>query len=157
MIAKLAICAAALLLADGTQEEPKKPEFKLAAIEQNVINYTNAERKRRGLPELEVDVALVKSARKHCAWMTRHRSLQHARQAVAENIAMGQRSSKDVVRAWMNSSGHRANILNRAHGRIGVAAYQTASGTIFWCQQFKRRRPRPKEGTATQAPAEPGL
>jgi uncharacterized protein YkwD len=38
----------------------------------------------------------------------------------------------------MNSSGHRANILNPGHGRIGVAAYRTVAGTIFWCQQFRR-------------------
>jgi uncharacterized protein YkwD len=57
---------------------------------------------------------------------------------VAENIAMGQPHSSDVVRSWMNSSGHRANILNGGHLRIGVAAYRTDNGTIFWCQQFRR-------------------
>jgi uncharacterized protein YkwD len=36
----------------------------------------------------------------------------------------------------MNSSGHRANILNPGYRRIGVAAYATPEGTIFWCQQF---------------------
>jgi uncharacterized protein YkwD len=49
---------------------------------------------------------------------------------------MGQPHSSDAVRAWMNSSGHRANILNSGHSRIGVAAFRTASGIIFWCQQF---------------------
>jgi uncharacterized protein YkwD len=51
---------------------------------------------------------------------------------------MGQASSNDAVRCWMNSSGHRANILNRGHRKIGVAGYRTADGTIFWCQQFRR-------------------
>jgi len=52
------------------------------------------------------------------------------------DIAMGQRSSGEVVQSWMNSSGHRANILNRGHRRIGVAAYTTSGGTTYWCQQF---------------------
>jgi len=138
MIAKLAICAAAVFVAEATKGEPKEAEVNLIAIERNIIAYTNAERTRRGLPALEVDGDLVKSAREHCAWMTRHRSLRHTRRPVAENIAMGQRSSREVVRDWMGSSGHRANILNRSYRRIGAAAYRTESGTIFWCQQFRR-------------------
>ena len=55
---------------------------------------------------------------------------------MAENIAMGQRTSNEVLNSWMNSSGHRANILNRSYRRIGVAAYTTPQGTIYWCQQF---------------------
>ena len=70
--------------------------------------------------------------------MTRNRSMVHTRRAVAENIAMGQPHSSDVVRAWMNSSGHRANILSAGHRRIGVAAFRTEGGTIYWCQQFRR-------------------
>jgi uncharacterized protein YkwD len=76
------------------------------------------------------------SARKHAAWMTNNRSMTHTSQAVGENIAMGQQSSTDVLNAWMNSDGHRANILNPGYTRIGVAAYTTPEGTIFWCQQF---------------------
>jgi len=138
MVAKLALCAVTLFMADATDGGPKQGEIKLIAIERNIVLHTNAERKRHGLPALEVDGDLVASARKHCSWMAWHRSLQHTRRAVAENIAMGQRSSKEAVRDWMSSSGHRANILNRGHRRIGVAAYRTESGTIFWCQQFLR-------------------
>ena len=116
----------------------KKDKSKLIAIERNIVKYTNEERRRHGLPEFKVCHDLVKSAREHCQWMTRNRTLQHTSAGVAENIAMGYRSSNDAVRAWMNSSGHRANILNGGHQRIGVAAYRTESGTIFWCQQFRR-------------------
>lgn len=133
MIVKLVICAAALLAAD-----PKPEEVKLIPIEQNIVDYTNAQRAKYGLAVLEVDAELVTSARKHATWMTLNQTLRHTSQPVAENIAMGQRSSREVVRAWMNSSGHRANILNRLHRRIGVAAYRTERGTIFWCQQFRR-------------------
>ena len=46
MLAKVAICAAALLAADTTNEAPKKAEIELISIERNVILHTNAERKR---------------------------------------------------------------------------------------------------------------
>ena len=111
---------------------------KLAAIEANIVSYTNQERTRYGLPPLEVDKELMETAREHAAWMTRNRSMVHTSRPVAENIAMGQPHSSDAVRSWMNSSGHRANILNPGHRRIGVAAFRTESGTIFWCQQFRR-------------------
>jgi uncharacterized protein YkwD len=138
MLAKLAICAVALMAADDPGQAPKKDRLQLIAIERNIIDYTNAERKRYGLPPLEVDDDLVKSARKHASWMASYRRLQHTRQPVAENIAMGQRSSKEAVRDWMTSRGHRANILNRGYRSIGAAAYRTKSGTIYWCQQFLR-------------------
>jgi uncharacterized protein YkwD len=115
----------------------KTEEFELLQIEKNIIERTNAERARYGLPPLAADVDLVKSARNHAIWMTTYQRLQHTNQPVAENIAMGQRDSQEVLNSWMNSSGHRANILNGGHRRIGVAAYRTVQGTIFWCQQFR--------------------
>lgn len=119
-------------------EQPEINGVKLLPIEANIVSYTNEERVRRGLPPLEVDGELMDTAREHCSWMTRSQSMVHTRRPVAENIAMGQPHSGEAVRSWMNSSGHRANILNAAHRRIGVAAYRTDKGTIFWCQQFRR-------------------
>ena len=110
----------------------------LHAIEARIIERTNGQRVRHGLRPLAVDPILLRSARKHTAWMTHNRSMVHTSQAVGENIAMGQHSSSEVLNAWMNSSGHRANILNPGYRRIGVAAYTTPEGTIFWCQQFLR-------------------
>ena len=117
---------------------PKDPrgDKELLPIEANVISYTNSERARYGLPPLQVDENLMDTAREHCSWMTRSRIFQHTRRAVAENIAMGQPTSQDVLRSWMNSSGHRANILNPGHRRIGVSAYRNENGTIYWVQQF---------------------
>ena len=111
---------------------------KFFPVELAIVEKTNAERVRHGLKPLALDPKLVHTARKHTWWMTRNRNMQHGNYPVAENIAMGQRSSNDVVHCWMNSSGHRANILNRGHRRIGVAAYTTPSGTTYWCQQFTR-------------------
>ena len=105
-------------------------------VEARIVEKTNAERRRHGLPALEGSGQLVKSARRHTAWMSRSHTLRHTNAAVGENIAMGQNSSTEAVRSWMNSSGHRANILNASYTRIGVAAYTTADGTIYWCQQF---------------------
>jgi uncharacterized protein YkwD len=125
--------------ADEKQAEKKPVDSSLKGlhdIEKKVIEKTNAERARYGLPPLVVDRNLVQSARTHAAWMTNSRTLQHTSAPVAENIAMGQRSSGEALSSWMGSSGHRANILNSGHRRIGVAAYRTPDGTIYWCQQF---------------------
>jgi len=116
--------------------EPAPPKFEILAIEQSIVDSTNAERARFGLPALIIDQNLMKTARQHGNWMASYRQLVHSNVGVAENIAMGQRSTQEVLRTWMNSSGHRANILNGGHRRIGVSAYQTPEGTIYWCQQF---------------------
>jgi uncharacterized protein YkwD len=148
-ITKMILCAAALTFCISqacaqNAQTPTPPErkdrkvdgVKLSAIEANLVSYTNEERVRYGLPALTVDKDMMESSREHTEWMTRNGSLVHSGQPVAENIAMGQPHSSDAVQAWMNSSGHRANILNSGHRRIGVAAFRTDGGTIFWCQQF---------------------
>jgi uncharacterized protein YkwD len=111
---------------------------RLSDVEVNIVSYTNEERGRYGLPPLEVDKELMATAREQAAWMTRSGFLVHTRRPLAENIAMGQSHSSEAVGSWMNSAGHRANILNPGHRRIGVAAYRTAGGVIFWCQQFRQ-------------------
>jgi uncharacterized protein YkwD len=124
----------------GEKQAEKKPAASkskdLHEVEKQIVEQTNAQRARYGLPPLVVDRNLIHSARTHAAWMTNNRSLQHTNHPVAENIAMGQRTTDEALNSWMNSSGHRANILNGGHRRIGVAAYRTPEGTIFWCQQF---------------------
>jgi uncharacterized protein YkwD len=119
------------------EAEKKNRDLELHPIEASVISLTNVQREKYGLKPLKVDKSLMQTARKHCGWMTRNRIFQHGRWGVAENIAMGQHNSQEVLRAWMNSSGHRANILNPWHNRIGVSAYRAKDGTIYWCQQFR--------------------
>ncbi len=53
-----------------------------------------------------------------------------------ENIAYGQRSPEEVMEGWMNSSGHRANILNANFTSIGVGYYQAANSVKYWSQMF---------------------
>jgi len=123
------------ILAGLMTETALPADLELHPVEKKVIEKTNAQRARHGLPPLKVDVRLVRSARRHTAWMTRN-GLQHTTAAVAENIAWGQRSSSEVIQSWMTSPGHRANILNGRYRRIGVAAYTARDGSIYWCQQF---------------------
>lgn len=108
----------------------------LLAIERQIVSQTNSHRARHGLRPLQVDLRLMQSARRHAAWMASRRLMQHGRAAVAENIAAGQSTPTEAVRDWMNSSGHRANILNSRYSRIGVAAYRGPDGQVYWCQQF---------------------
>jgi uncharacterized protein YkwD len=147
MLALLAMLstAAVILFADAANQPvslttvPDRPEIKkldLNTIEQGIIAGTNAQRARYGLPALVIDPTLQQQARGQAAWMTNHRSLQHTTAAVGENIGMGQNSAEEVVNAWMNSSGHRANILNGGYHKIGAAAYTAPNGSIYWCEQF---------------------
>ena len=123
-------------------EEAKKPlvidGLALTDAERQVLELTNVERKRRGLPALRVDRRLMESARRQANWMARTGAFRHGNSGYAENIAMGQRSSRDVVVAWMNSSGHFRNMMNRGHGAIGIGAYRGKNGAMYWCQQFSR-------------------
>jgi len=122
----------------ATQPQAAKPAATLHPVEEGILARTNAQRARYGLRPLRLDFGLQNSARRHAQWMSRNRTMQHTSAPVAENIAMGQNSSQEAVNSWMNSSGHRANILNSGYTRIGVAAYRTPQGTTFWCQQFMR-------------------
>lgn len=55
-----------------------------------------------------------------------------------ENIAAGQKTASQVMNSWMNSSGHRANILNKNFTQIGVGFYAGGSYDTYWVQQFIR-------------------
>ncbi len=108
----------------------------VSPTESAVIAGTNAARARSGLPPLAVDPGLMNGARHHARWMASSRQLVHG-SGVAENIAMGQTSAGEAVSSWMQSSGHRANMLDRGHTRIGVAVAYAANGVAYWCQQFR--------------------
>lgn len=116
--------------------EAASPGAGLSQVESAVIAKTNAARARSGLPPLAADGLLMNGARNQARWMAHNRSLTHGR-GVAENIGMGQTSASEAVTSWMNSSGHRANILDGGHTRIGVAMAHSADGTAYWCQQFR--------------------
>jgi uncharacterized protein YkwD len=111
--------------------------FELTSTENIVLEMTNKERVSRGLKPLVIDPSLVESARQHANWMASTHRMQHTSKPVGENIAMGQNTCTSVMSTWMNSSGHRANILG-GWNRVGAAAYTSPSGRIYWCLQFLR-------------------
>lgn len=56
--------------------------------------------------------------------------------ANGENISKGQRTPQEVMNTWINSSGHRANILNPNFTHIGIGIAKNSSGQLVWVQQF---------------------
>ncbi|MGV4983761.1 CAP domain-containing protein [Streptomyces sp. NRAIS4] len=118
-----------------------------------VLALTNAERGRAGLPPLAVDPLLTAAAQAHCADMVARDFYDHTspdgsqpwdraaaagsqRRTIGENIACGQRSPAEVVSGWMNSPGHRANILKREFGHIGVGFAGGGRAGTYWTQLF---------------------
>jgi uncharacterized protein YkwD len=118
-----------------------------------VVDRTNAERARHGLRTLTVDQRLAAAAQGHSADMVRRAFFAHespdgrqvwdravaagyAYRKVAENIAAGQRTAEEVVRGWMGSPGHRANILDGDLTQIGVGRAEGASYGVYWTQVF---------------------
>lgn len=119
--------------------------------EGSVAELTNKERAKVGCGPLRVDQRLVTAARRHSADMAANHYFSHTSKngdsfadriqkagypsPGAENIAMGYGTPAAVMTGWMNSSGHRANILNCKLKAIGVGV-QTGSGGPWWTQDF---------------------
>lgn len=133
-----------------TKTPPATTQHQLTQLEQKVVELTNQERRKHGLPELQIDLALSRVARMKSEDMQKNNYFSHTSptygspfdmmrdfgisyRAAAENIAQGQRTAEEVVQAWMNSSGHRANILNKNYTHIGVG--HTPNGN-YWTQMF---------------------
>ncbi|WP_129727971.1 CAP domain-containing protein [Ectobacillus funiculus] len=133
-----------------TQPAPAPSTGTLSAYEQKVVTLTNQERAKQGLPALQVDSALSKVAKAKSQDMYNANYFSHTSptygspfdmmkqfgisyRTAGENIAMGQKTPEEVVQAWMNSAGHRANILNTTYTHIGVGY---VAGKNIWTQQF---------------------
>lgn len=113
-----------------------------------VVTLVNKERANAGLPALKSDTLLTKVALDKAKDMYANNYFDHnsptygspfdmmraygvAYSYAGENIAKGQRTPQEVMTAWMNSAGHKANILNSHYGKIGVAYYNGE-----WVQEF---------------------
>lgn len=122
----------------------------VSAYEQKVVELTNQERAKNGLKPLALDTELSKVAREKSRDMQSKGYFSHTSptygspfdmmkkfgisyRSAGENFAMGQRTPEEVVNAWMNSSGHRANILNSSYTHIGVGHVATGN---YWTQMF---------------------
>lgn len=123
------------------------------AKERAVLSLVNKERKKQGLNELKLstkltDIAEMKSKDMADKNYFSHTSptygspfemLQHfgvSYRSAGENIAAGQRSAEEVMTSWMNSSGHRANIMNPSFTEIGIGYYAGGSYRTYWTQLF---------------------
>jgi uncharacterized YkwD family protein len=122
----------------------------ISNIEQQVLTLTNQERAKGGLKPLATDAALMNTARAKSTDMSKNNYFSHTSptlgspfdqmkakgiqyKAAAENIAMGQKTAAEVVKGWMESPGHRANIMNGTYTHIGIG--YDANGN-YWTQQF---------------------
>lgn len=127
-----------------------------AAMEAEVLRLVNEERAKVGAAPLKRASDLDALARTHSQDMINRHFFDHnnpsgqspfdrmraagiSYRAAAENIAYGQRSAEAVMNAWMNSSGHRKNILNATYTEIGIGAVKNSGGTIYWTQEFVKR------------------
>ena len=125
-------------------------DSKVTEFEREVIRLVNAARAKHGLPALKENWELSRVARYKSQDMVDHRYFSHTSptygspfqmirafglsfRTAGENIAYGQRTPQAVVTAWMNSSGHRANILNASYTQIGVGY---VAGGNYWTQMF---------------------
>jgi hypothetical protein len=107
---------------------------KLFHHESEMLKITNWHRERAGLRPLSVCPRLLQQSRNHAWTMRNRRSMYHSRGGYhGENVAAGQGDAEAALRTWMNSSGHRANIMNKSFTKIGIAGYDN-----YWCQQFGR-------------------
>jgi uncharacterized protein YkwD len=123
-----------------------------------ILELTNKERKAKDLPALELSAALSKIARAHSENMARQRKMEHKLDdkepkdrvkdagykfsKVAENIGMGEKGAQlpQIMKAWMNSEGHRKSILSAEFSEIGVGIARGKAGDFYITQVFAKPR-----------------
>jgi uncharacterized protein YkwD len=127
----------------------------LSDYEAQIVSLVNQERQSRGLATLMINSRLQAAARLQAQQMAdagimahelpgasfpglidRIRHVGYAYRMAGENIAVGYRNAVSVMQAWMNSEGHRENILERGYRELGVAIVANARGDIYYCQVF---------------------
>jgi len=127
----------------------------VSSYEKQVVDLVNTERAKNGLSALTLDSSVSNVARTKSKDMATNNYFSHTSPtyggagdmlkqfgikytAYGENIASGQKTPQEVVTAWMNSSGHRANILASDFTKIGVGYATDSSGKAYWTQMFTR-------------------
>lgn len=125
----------------------------LSAVEMEVVRLVNVERQKEGLAPFTASSELSNVARKKSEDMATNNYFGHTSPTygsssnmmktfgikfnmTGENIAKGQLSAQSVVKGWMNSPGHRDNIMNPRFNTIGVGFYQSGNGANHWTQMF---------------------
>lgn len=135
------------------ETDTNKPETDNEALSyaEQILNLVNKERAKAGLHALKLDTEVSAAASVRAKEI--QTSFSHTRPdgrkfssvltdngirftGAGENIAWGQTSPEQVMEAWMNSDGHRANILNAKFTKLGVGHLKNASGRNYWVQLF---------------------
>lgn len=139
----------------GPVDPPAEPPSEREQLEAEVVELTNAERVAAGCPEVHVDDQLTTASRGHSEDMVERDFFDHTNpdgdgpgararaagydwRAISENIAWGYRTAEAVVAGWMDSPGHRRNILDCDAVEIGVGVADSSGGP-YWTQMFGRR------------------
>ena len=137
----------------NTENNNQAQAGNFSEFQQEVLNLVNKERTSRGLSPLTLNAKLSNVATLKSQDMVNKHYFDHqsptygspfdmmkqfgiSYRTAGENIAMGQRTPKEVMNSWMNSSGHRANILNSSYKELGVGIAKDANGRLYWTQQF---------------------
>lgn len=136
-------------LAGVAQQCAPAPIVQVANVQDSVVASANQHRTNAGRSALAIDARLTSAAQSHANDMAQRRVVTHtgsdgsnAGQRIkvhgyswrtwAENAAGGQSTAEEAVNAWMNSAGHKANILNGDMGNVGVAAAVGSNGVTYW-------------------------
>lgn len=123
-----------------------------SSVEAEVLRLVNVERSKAGLAPLKMSTELSNVARMKSQDMADKNYFSHTSPtygspfdmmkqfginytAAGENIAKGYSSAEAVMNGWMNSPGHKANILSSKFGTLGVG-YVNKNGTTYWTQMF---------------------
>lgn len=139
--------------AKKTNTAGKKNTTTDISLQKKVISIVNQNRKKQGLEALTMDEKLMKAAQDRAKELTK--SFSHTRPngtscftifekykitptASGENIAAGQRSAAAVMDSWMNSQGHKENIMNNKFKKIGVGLVIVPNDmySYYWVQMF---------------------
>lgn len=138
-------------------EQTSQPSTQVSNFQQQVVDLVNQERAKNGLSPLTIkqdltDVAQMKAQDMYDKKYFDHTSPTYGSPfdmmskngisylAAGENIALGQQTPEQVMQDWMNSPGHRANILNPNFTQIGIGVYNSYKGNGFiWVQEFCKR------------------
>ena len=117
--------------------------------ESDVVRWTNIKRDSADRVEVRPQSCVDRYAEKQAAWLASHRVLKHQSMkaildacnltSVSENIAYGFSTGRNVVSAWMRSTGHRQNLLSSKMRWIGVGAVQDKNG-VWWVSQVFGKR-----------------
>ncbi|MFO0958454.1 MAG: CAP domain-containing protein [Isosphaeraceae bacterium] len=133
---------------------PPEPKS-LTKVLKRLIDLHNAERRKEDAEPLEPDARLMAAALRQAQDMakagksghtgsdestmiTRTRDAGYRFRFLGENVAGGQRTPDEAMAGWMNSEGHRKNVLNPDYTQIGVASVRSRRGINFWCAVFGR-------------------